>query len=201
MIRRAVIVVVLVLFPIAAAAQSNEIGLFVSTTQFDESEIRDGADIFDVRFDEQMGYGVLYNRFWTSGFSTEFGYQKLGADLTLSFGTIRENAGDLDLDVLSATGQFHFLRNGIVSPYIGAGAAYVSGEAGSIDVDELERVDLESEVDLLVNAGINFRIGGGTAIFIDGKYIAYSARGEGDPGDESLDVNPLIIAAGVKFRF
>lgn len=201
MIKRAGLVLSLLLFPLFASAQSNDFGIFISTSQLDESEIEDAGDIFEVDFEEDMGFGILYNRFWFGGFSTEFAYQRLGADLTVSFEDVTEEVGDLDLDVLSGTGQLHFLRGGIVSPYIGAGVAYISGEAGSIDEDELEAVDLESELEFLVNAGLNVGLGGSFVLFLDGKYIMYEARGEGDPDEEALELNPLIIAGGIKWRF
>lgn len=201
MIKRSVIVLSLLLFPLLASAQNNELGVFISTSQFEDSEFTDGLDTFDVEFDEDMGYGVSYNRFWFGGFSTEFAYQKLGADLTVGFEDIRADAGELDLDILSATAQLHFAKGGMFSPYIGGGVAYVSGEAGSIDEEELEDTDLESEVEFLANAGLDIGLTQGFAIFIDGKYIMYEARGEGDSDGEALDLNPLIIAAGVKLRF
>ena len=189
----------LFLLPLTAYAQNNELGIFISTSQFDDSEINEAGDIFDLEFDEDMGYGVSYNRFWFGGFSTELAYQKLGADLTVSFEDIAEDAGDLDLDILSATGQLHFARGSIISPYIGGGVAYISGQAGSIDTDELEDVDLESEIEFLANAGINLGIGRSLVVFLDGKYILYEARGEDD--DEGLEINPLVLAGGIKFRF
>jgi outer membrane protein W len=179
----------------------NDLGVFISTSQFEDSEIDDAGDIFDVEFDEDMGYGVLYNRFWTNNFSTEFAYQKLGADLTVSLADIAADAGDLDLDVLSATAQWHFAKGSMISPYIGAGAAYISGQAGSITGDELDDVDLESDVDFLANAGINVGLGRSFVVFLDGKYIMYEARGEDDTDDTALDINPLVLSGGIKFRF
>ena len=191
----------LVLLPFTASAQMNDLGVFISTSQFEESEIEDAGDIFDVEFDEDMGVGVLYNRFWTNSFSTEFAYQRLGADLTLSFNDVAEDVGELDLDMLSGTAQLHFMRGAIISPYVGAGVAYISGEAGSINQSELESVDLESTVDFLVNAGLNVGLGRGFAVFLDGKYVMYEANGEDDPDEEALELNPLIIAGGIKLRF
>jgi len=200
-IKRSLIVVSLLLLPLFATAQPrNELGIFISTSQFDDGEITGGLDT-TVAFDEDMGYGILYNRFWTNGFSTELAYQRLGADLTLSLGDITADAGNLDLDILSATVQLHLARGRMLSPYIGGGVAYVSGETGSIDVDELESADLENEVDFLVNAGLNLGIGRSLSIFLDGKYVMYEARAEGDPEDEAVDINPLIISGGIKFRF
>jgi outer membrane protein W len=195
------IALALLLLPLTAAAQMNDLGVFISTSQLEDSEIDDAGDIFDVEFDEDMGYGILYNRFWTNSFSTEFAYQKLGADLTVSFEDIAEDAGDLNLDILSATGQFHFAKGSMISPYIGGGAAYISGDAGSISGDELDDVDLENEIEFLANAGLNVGLGRSLVVFLDGKYILYEARGEGDSDGEALDVNPLIISGGIKFRF
>ena len=201
MIKRTFLLLSLFLLPLTAAAQMNDLGVFISTSQLEDNEIEDAGDVFDLEFDEDMGVGILYNRFWTSSFSTEFAYQRLGADLTLSFEDIAEDVGSLDLDILSATGQLHFARGSIISPYIGGGVAYVSGEAGSIDEDELESVDLESEYEFLANAGLNIGLGRSFAVFLDGKYILYEARGEGDSDGEALDINPLIIAGGIKWRF
>lgn len=202
MIKRTLIVLSLLLLPLFATAQpNNELGVFISTSQLDDGEIRDAEDIFDLEWEEDMGYGLLYNRFWIGGFSTEFAYQKLGADLTVSFEDIAEEAGDLNLDILSGTAQLHFARGSMISPYIGGGVAYISGDAGSIDEDELEDVDLESELEFLANAGINVGLGANFAVFLDGKYIVYEARGEGDSDGEAIDLNPLIISGGIKLRF
>lgn len=199
--RISIVFAALLLFPLAAAAQNNEIGVFISTSQFDDGEIEDAGDVFDAEFDEDMGYGVSYNRFWFGGFSTEFAYQKLGADLTVSLEDVAADAGELNLDILTATAQLHFARGSTLSPYIGGGVAYVSGDAGSIDEDELGNTDLESEVEFLANAGLDLNLGRSFGIFVDGKYILYEARGEGDSDGEALDINPLIISGGIKFRF
>jgi len=192
---------VLLLLPLTASAQMNELGVFVSTSQFDDGEIEDAGDILETEFDEDMGVGVLYNRFWTNSFSTEFAYQRLGADLTLSFDDVSAQVAELDLDMLSGTAQLHFARGGVISPYIGAGVAYISGEAGAIDEDEFDSADLENEIDFLANAGVNLNLGRGFAIFVDGKYVMYEANGEDGVDEEALELNPLIIAGGIKFRF
>lgn len=202
MIKRISIILSLaVLLPLTASAQNNELGVFISTSQFDDNEIQDAGDEFDVEFDEDMGIGVMYNRFWFGGFSTELAYQRLGADLTLSLDDVSEDFGNLDLDVLSATAQLHLARGSMISPYVGGGLAYVSGEAGSIDQDEADNVDLENELEFLVNAGLNVGLGRSFGVFLDGKYILYEARGEGESDGEALDINPLIISGGIKFKF
>lgn len=201
MIKRIIIVFCLLILPLTATAQNNELGVFISTSQFDDGDLQDPDDLFDVEFEEDMGLGLLYNRFWFGGFSTELAYQRLGADLTLSLDDVSEDFGELDLDVLSATGQLHFAPGSMLSPYIGGGVAYISGEAGSIDQGELEATDLENEIDFLANAGINIGLGRNFAIFLDGKYILYEARGEGETEDSAIEINPLILSGGLKLRF
>ena len=201
MIKRTLVALSLFLLPLTAAAQMNELGVFVSTSQLDETEINDAGDVFNLDFDEDMGFGASYNRFWTNSFSTELAYQRLGADMTVGFEDVVEQIGELDLDILSATGQLHFARGSFLSPYIGAGVAYISGEAGFIDEEEIESTDLQAEIEFLANAGLNLNLGRTFGIFLDGKYIVYEARGEDDEDDESVDINPLIIAGGIKFRF
>ncbi|HYR28131.1 MAG TPA: OmpW family outer membrane protein [Thermoanaerobaculia bacterium] len=201
MLKRIVVAAALFLLPLTATAQMNDFGVFISTSQFESSEIEEAGDIFDVDFEEEMGVGILYNRFWTSSFSTEFAYQRVGADLTLSFEDVASDVAELDLDILSATAQLHFARGSMISPYIGGGAAYISGEAGSIDEDEFEAADLENEIELLANAGLNVGLGRSFVVFLDGKYILYEARGEGDADDDAIEINPLIISAGIKWRF
>lgn len=200
-IKRTLIALSLLFLSLPLFAQMNDLGVFISTSQFENSEINDAGDVFDVEFDEDMGLGVLYNRFWTTGFSTEFAYQRLGADMSVSLGDVAAQVAELDLDVLSGTAQLHFGRRGLFNPYIGAGVAYISGEAGFIDEEELESVDFESEVEYLANAGLNVGLGRSFTVFVDGKYILFGARGEGEPEEETLDLNPLVISGGVKWRF
>lgn len=199
--KRFLIALSLFLLPLTASAQMNDLGVFVSTSQFEDGDIDEAGDLFDVEFDEEMGLGLLYNRFWTDGFSTELTYQRLGADLTLSAEDISEDVAELDLDMLTATAQLHFARTAMLSPYIGGGVAYISGEAGSIDDEELEDADLENEIEFLANAGVNLRLGRSFIVFVDGKYVLYEARSEGDSDDEAIEINPLIFAGGIKFRF
>ena len=60
MIRRLTLLFSLcLLLPLTASAQMNDIGLFISTSQFEKSEIEDAGDIFEVDFEEDMVVGVL----------------------------------------------------------------------------------------------------------------------------------------------
>jgi outer membrane protein W len=199
-------------FPLTLTAQgrANELGVFVSLPQFDSTSFEDEEEPdlgLELDFDENVGYGVSYNRYWTDHLSSEFTAQRLSGDIQVNVtggpATITVDAGDIEMDVLSAGLQWHFGGASRFDPYIGGGVAYVSGEADvladpEVDPEETENVDLDSETTWLANAGINFRLTDAFSLNADAKYIAYEP--EDDAGD-SLDINPLVFSAGVKFRF
>ena len=206
------IAVFVLLFPISLAAQSNEIGIFVSSPRFDSTSLADDEELgLDIRaeFDEDIGYAASYNRFWTDRFSTEFALHSLGADTTItaSDGIISQSidVGELDLTALTAVAQWHFARSSRFSPYVGAGVSYITGEAEFItDFDDpsapTETVDLESATGFVANAGVNIGITPSVSIALDGKYLLYEA--EVDAEDSlPLQVDPLVFSVGVKFRF
>ncbi|MEA2490664.1 MAG: outer membrane protein [Acidobacteriota bacterium] len=208
---RYLLLVAAVVFPIMAAAQqpSNDVGVWVSTSQFDKTSETDpdlGGEV-SIEFDENIGYGVTFSHYWGNALAVEFGAQKLGGDLNLSVegpgAEFTAKVGELDLQAYSATLQWHFARGSRVSPYIGGGAAFVTADfdAEPLEDEPAEQVDLDNETTWLANAGVNIALTPSLSLGIDGKYIAYEPKGEGDTDDDRLDVNPLVLSAGLRFRF
>ncbi|HEX7154074.1 MAG TPA: OmpW family outer membrane protein [Thermoanaerobaculia bacterium] len=198
--------VAILTFPIIASAQSNEIGVFVTLPSFNDSNIIEddlGVDA-QAAFDESIGYGISFNRYWTSHLSTELAAQALNSELNVEVDDLDFEAGEVNLLAFTAIAQFHLAPNGMLDPYVGGGVAHITGDADFIiddETEERETVDLESETTWVANAGLAYRYAGNISIFADAKYIAYETRGEGDPADESAELNPLIYSAGIKFRF
>lgn len=199
----------LVILPLSASAQTapaNDVGVFVTSSSYDHEFDFDG-----IEFEEKAGYGVSYNRFWSDAISTEFAAQKLAADIKYEPFLEPESydLGEMDLTVISATAQWHFLRGGRVSPYAGVGLAYIQGEVETYAIEtepgeepiEAGKFDLESETTLLVNGGVDFNVTPALAISLDLKYIAYDPKGEGELDNDRVDLNPFVAAAGLKFRF
>src|SRR5687768_8218957 len=58
LIRRTFLLLSLFLLPLTAAAQMNDLGVFISTSQLEDNEIDDAGDVFDLEFDEDMGVGI-----------------------------------------------------------------------------------------------------------------------------------------------
>lgn len=203
------IALVVLAFPIALAAQPvNEVGVFVNTAQWEEFRFAEEGVEAELSFDENIGYGVNFTHYFSPNLATELSAQQLSADAEI---TVRGSGipaftidgGELEVMVYAATVQWHFARGSRISPYVGAGAAYVTGEVeGGDEIDgEDFSTELENEFTWLANAGVNFGVTDSMSIGVDAKYIAYEPQAEGDPDEASEALNPLVLSAGVKFRF
>jgi outer membrane protein W len=192
----------------AQTSPTNEAGISISRTQFEDSDVSDieGGRI-TFKFDEDTGYGISFNHYWTDRFSTELAYQTMSGDISVGFDGFPDlvDAGTIDARALTAVAQLHFLRASRFSPYIGAGVARVTGEIDPTDdpefPDEGGAVDLETELTWVANAGVNIALTNNIAIAADAKFISWEAMENNDPERVTLDVNPLVISAGVKVRF
>jgi outer membrane protein W len=203
--------ILLLAFPLAAQTRANELGVFLSMSQFDSTNLSEDDEgiplAAELDFDEDIGYGISYTRYWSDRLALEFAAQRLSAnaEITISGPGVEEtfDAGEIELTALSAVAQWHFGGAGRFDPYIGGGLAYVTGNVDVIaeDPEETEEVELENETTWVANAGVNFRITDAISIGADAKYINYEPQAEDDETGETLDVNPLVISAAVKLRF
>lgn len=207
---RLFVALIVLAFPLALAAQpANELGLWVSSAQFEGSRFVD-EDLAELEldFESNIGYGVSFSHYFTPALATEFSAHKLSADanIRVSGPGVPEfsfDGGELEVMAYAATVQWHFARGSRISPYVGAGAAYLTGEVTGEDFETGENVttDLDNEVTWLANAGVNFGLTQSTALALDAKYIAYDPKAEGDPDSEREELNPIVISAGLRFRF
>lgn len=198
-----VLFVLFILSGLRAAAQSSEVTVWIVDSELASSTIVDDGDSIDFDFEEQAGYGISFNRYWTNAFSTEFALQRYGADMTISSLGETFEAGALDVTSLTAMAQWHFNRDGRFSPYVGGGLAFIGGEfeiASDLDPDE-ETLDLESDITWTAAVGADVRLTEHIALTGEMKYVPWDAREEGDVLDEGVEVDPVAFAAGVRFRF
>ena len=210
-VTRIILVILVSIFPLALAAQSNEVGIFLSQPHMQsESLFIDPGITASIEFDGDLGFGAEYNRFWTDHFSTEFALSQLkaGTTFTLSAPGVSESfdAGDIELTTLSGIAQWHFTGGSRFAPYVGAGLVYVSGKAETTadptdPTAPTDNVDLESETSAIVNAGLDIRVSPKVSLALDVRYFSYDANEEGDPDAESLGLDTFVYSAGVKFRF
>lgn len=178
-----------------------------SSFQFGEET----SDLEDIEFDSERGWGASVNVYWSNRLSTEFALSIVEPDLRVD-DPIRGRAvftEPLEMMPVTAVLQYHFLGSNRLDPYIGVGAGYVIFQdiEGADDVSEIEfeRVDFEDDIALVANAGLRIGFTQSLGIYLDAKYMPLDATAvvvEGGFGEEQrVNVDPLILAAGLSFSF
>ncbi|WP_331039466.1 OmpW/AlkL family protein [Allosphingosinicella sp.] len=113
------------------------------------------------------------------------------------------NLGDEKPGFLTATAQYHFNRNGTVSPYVGAGISYLY--FADLDDGVVTDLDIDNSWGTALQAGADIRVSGRWSLFVDAKklFIDTNASGflGGAPITADAEVDPWILSAGVGFRF
>lgn len=193
-------------FPLAA--QNRFFDVTASVVWVDPTgngSFNDLADPADIEFDGDLGYGASVNFFLSDRISIEIAASKTSPETTIRRRTIGGAAGDFDIVPITGVVQFHLAPNGTFDPYIGAGAAYVL--FGDVDgVDDIQNIDVEDDVGLAVNAGLDIKIGPRWGIVLDGKYVPIESNasaiivGHSDQAGR-VDVSPIILSAGLRLRF
>lgn len=192
--------ILLALAAMPLAAQSSEFGVWLAQSRVGETD----EDEAVLEFDNGDGFGVSYNQYFGNALSLELSATALEHDGNISVeGENVLDIGSLDIVPIVATIQLHFARGGRVSPYIGGGLAYIMADdlAGG-DVEEV--VEIDNAITWAAQAGLDININQRFAIGVDAKYTGYTpdAAAADQPSDSiELDLNPLIISAGVKFRW
>jgi outer membrane protein W len=182
----------------------NEIGLSLNSSELSESTIVDGGEEIRFDFDETVGASLSYNHYWTPSFSTEFAAIGFGGDMSLSVnGQNVFDVGELHASALTAMGQFHFNRAGRFSPYAGGGIAAVGGEIDAAPdfEDGEDSFELETETTWVAGLGADVKITQRWVINLDLRYMPWNARAEGDDIEDAVEIDPMIVSAGIRFRF
>ena len=195
---------------LSAQARTSDVGIWIVDSQLEETSFTDEGDEITFDFEEEVGFGISFNHFWTERFSTEIAAQKFGADMTIGVSGPAVNfvstIGSADLTSVTAMGQLHFRRATRFAPYIGAGVARTWGEFDPVEFEDDEPVDsesfdLEAETTWTAAVGANVRITDNIYFVGEMKYIPWEAIAENDPDEEPVELDPVMFAAGLKVRF
>ena len=200
--KKYLLALILIVSPLATAQTlpATDVGVWISDSEYNDPSITDEEGTLDAEVDENVGFGVSLNHFWLDSFSTELAYHQFGGDVDASFdGSPRFDAGEIDTQTLTAIAQWHFRRASRFSPYVGAGAAFVTGEVDPGDGDVT--VDLEDEFTWAANFGANIALNEHWSIGLDAKFINWEPKAENDDASERVDLSPAVLSAGLKFRF
>jgi outer membrane protein W len=167
-----------------------------------------------VDFSGRLGYGVGANIFFGKHISAAFdGVQVRPRPAVRSRAVGGGSFPNSGTRITSLTGvlQWHFAPDGVVDPYVGAGAAYVlfdkTNVFGNVDISQ---INFKDDAGLALNAGVSFRISRHLALTADGKYVPLKAAGNAvyTPGRlpivpvvVNVKVNPVIFSGGLTLRF
>lgn len=197
------LLLVLVATPLLAQGRSIDVMGFVTYVDLSGGDVilgnEGGANL---NFDTDQGYGVGINVFLTRRLSAEIAASEIKPD-----GRVSSNGQivDTQLDMLPITGviQYHFNPEGKLDPYVGMGVAYLLFDKfSSRDPDlDLSNVDIRNDYGAVFNAGLTFEFGFGFAVMGDIKYVPIENKITTTVGETKIDLNPLIISAGVAVRF
>jgi outer membrane protein len=164
----------------------------------------------NVNFDGDLGYGVSANIFFGDKISTEFAVSRVQPEARYRTRAVNVTGDGVEMMPITAVVQYHFAPNGFIDPYVGAGAAYVLfsdvDSVGDIDDSGVSKIDFKDDAGLAINAGLSFRFSPRFALNVDGKYIPVSSNATatligGGNTETKIDINPVMISAGLQFRF
>ncbi|HEU4523152.1 MAG TPA: OmpW family outer membrane protein [Thermoanaerobaculia bacterium] len=178
-----------------------------SSFQFGE----DVSDLEDIEFDSERGWGASVNVYWSDRVSTEFALSLVEPDLNVSSPTRGRILFTEPLEMMPVTAvlQYHFLGSSRFDPYVGVGGGYVLFQdierREDIDEVEFDRVDFEDDIGFVANAGLRIGFTPNVGIYLDAKYMPLNTTAVvvngGFAEDQRVNVDPLILAAGISFSF
>lgn len=171
----------LLALPLAA---QTDVGVYVSGARAGST----AAEGTTLAFDRGRGAGasVLFG-------SYELAVTSLRYDGALRLDGASASLGRLRLVPITLTRQWRFNH-----VYAGAGIAYVkASELSSADLDAagIGPIDVESKACWLANAGVN--VG---RFFIDGKYLNYRPQSTAAGNRVRLDLKPVVLSFGLRFK-
>lgn len=186
------------------AGRAKQLTVWASQAEFDTTELPDG---FGTDFESQFSYGASVNMYLTRHFSAEVSVFSLRSDASLPLdGGTPLDLGKLELLPVMVGAQFHVLGESRFDPYIGAGAAYVMADdlfSADLEAVGIGALRLEDKVTYYLNAGLGVQLTRGLALVADGRYIAYEtgSRSAVTGVNQDLELNPMVLSAGLRLRF
>lgn len=212
MARRILLVIALLASPVSLFAQ-NDFGLWVNTNHYKTTTETDptlpGA-MFKFKVDQRVGYGITFNHFSGPNVSTEFALHQIrgeaNAEVIMPNPTTRAqvDVGSFKANVLSGVLKWNFMPRSFITPYIGAGLAYFTGGQAKLTPDlqggASETVKFKNKTSFVVDGGVNFGVTRSIAIGADVRYAPYKTIDKSDPTSGSINLDPLTLALGVRFR-
>ena len=172
-----------------------------------ENDLSSAFDGFETEFEDGKGYGLSVNRFFSPMLSVELSAFSIRNEAALLVNGVEAiSLGNVNLMPITLGAQLHLAGRSRIDPYVGGGAALVLARdmfSPDLEAGGIGRLELEDKFTYYANAGIGITIAGGFGIVIDGRYLAYeTATHSTTTGiEQDLDLTPLLLSAGLRFRF
>ncbi|HVT44572.1 MAG TPA: OmpW family outer membrane protein [Thermoanaerobaculia bacterium] len=213
----ALLALLIVAAPLTAADRNVDIELWGTWVTVPGDRSFDGLEeLGDTRlhFGTAFGVGAGVNVFWSRRISTQFAFSVAEPPAELVIRVASDVIGVLDLSAVqiipvTALVQYHFDPAKSVDWYLGVGVAWVFlDRRGPIETTSGVRVTefhFTDDPAFVASAGVSHRFARRMAFNVEVKVVPFesSARARFDEGQTSGNViiNPVIISAGIAYRF
>lgn len=136
--------------------------------------------------------------------SLEFSVGYLQLDVEASMNDAVLDCGQLEQFPILLTARYHLpMLDGRLSPFLGFGGGYYVNDFDASRVVSLAggKIDTDDSLAFHLSTGLEYRMSDNVTLSLDAKYMWNEADGTYNmigSGNEDLDLNTLLIGAGVK---
>lgn len=113
------------------------------------------------------------------------------------------NLGNDEFSIFTLSANFHPLRGGGISPYVGGGVALQ--KVWDVEDRLAQNMDVHDAFGPLIQGGVEVAVGDRFGLFFDVKKAFYTANASGDLGPTRItakaQLDPLLLQAGALIRF
>jgi outer membrane protein W len=213
---RVSLLLVSLLFPVILFAQSapNEWAIFFNRASFHSTSESDPDLGITAKFkiDPKTGYGISFDHFIAPNMSVQLlaqsvrGNSKISVTDDTTGTTFTVPTGSIDMRQYDVALHYYFGSSPAVRPYAGLGVLRTQGGKVTIPADLSdtgveETISLDDKFSWVADAGVDFRITRNGSIALSAKYAPYKTSVSDDPSDSKVKLDPLTIAAGLRWRF
>lgn len=214
------ILIALLAFSLAAPlfAQTTEIGFFGNRATFTSDTVTDpaiGLTSATIKFDKKVGYGISFTHFLSPSTSIQVSGQTVQGDAKVAINqggvTTAEAGGTLDMRQYDAALHWYLNPRSSYRFYVGGGAAWMRKGKLTVAADATVSIPagtiaITNKTTWLADAGIDMAVTPAATITLSAKYTHYTATLASTPDDpnklfQQLRLNPMILSAGLRFKF
>ena len=198
-------------------AQRPEIEITARATRMEISgssdSFGDPEQDFISEFDTDTGFGLGVNVFLTDSFSVETTATLLEPDFGVRLFDDDGPIGLQPVEIIPITlgVQYHIRPVRWLDVYAGVGGAYIFIDdvnvPGNLALEDVGSLEIDDEAGFMANIGVTFELRGSLGLNIDARYLGVEPdasisfiRGDFET-DRTIEFNPVLLSAGIAWRF